>query len=91
MCVGSKRVMFLSIFVNSGFTIIYFTVTNTVVVTDMVTPNALLTVSVCLCRIARKIRIANCNFCVLFGDLICVLAFHVFVFIIIDLWFLLID
>ena len=45
---GSKLVMFLFLFVNSGFTIIYFAVTNTVVVTDMVTPNALLTVSACL-------------------------------------------
>ena len=42
-----KLVMFLSIFVDSGFTIIYFAVTNTVVVTDTVTPNALLIVSAC--------------------------------------------
>ena len=59
MRVGSTRVIFLSIFVNSGFTIIYLAVANTVVVTDMVTPNALLTVSACLCRIARKIGIAS--------------------------------
>ena len=51
---GSKQVMFLILFVNSGFTIIYFAVTNTVVATDMVTPNASLTVSACLCGIARK-------------------------------------
>ena len=55
----SKLVMFLFLFVNSGFTIIYFAVTNTVVVTDTVTPNALLTVSACLCGIARKVVIAS--------------------------------
>ena len=56
---GLKLVMVLFLFVNGGFTIIYFTVTNTVVVTDTVTPNALLTVSASLCGIARKITFAS--------------------------------
>ena len=59
MRVGSKRVMFLSIFVNSGFTLIYFAVKHAIVVTDMVTPNALPTVSACLCGTARNIGFAS--------------------------------
>ena len=63
--------MFLFLFVNSGFTIIYFAVTNTVVVTDMVTPNSLLTVSACLCRIARKITFASKRLAVSQLQLLC--------------------
>ena len=59
MRVGSKLVMFMFILVNGGFTIIFLAVANTVVVTDMVAPNAMFTVSACLCRIARKIGIAS--------------------------------
>ena len=55
MRVGSKTVMFLSSFVNSGLTIIVLAVAITVVVTDMVAPNTLLPISACLCRITRKI------------------------------------
>ena len=77
--------MFLSIFVNSGFTIIYFAVTNTVVVTDTVTPNALLTVSACLCGIARKITIASKRLAVSQLQLLCsvlcsCIMFFVFIF-----------
>jgi len=55
----SELVMFLFTFINSGFTIIYLAVANTVVVTDTVTPNALLIVSACLRGIARKITFAS--------------------------------
>ena len=51
--------MFLTISVSASFTIIYFLVTNTVVVTAMVTPNALLIISACLCGISRKIALAS--------------------------------
>ena len=57
MRVGSKTVMFLSSFFNSGFTIIVLAVAITVVVTDMVAPNTLHPISACLCRIARKITL----------------------------------
>ena len=54
---GACYVLFT--FINSGFTIIYLAVANTVVVTDTVTPNALLIVSACLRGIARKITFAS--------------------------------
>ena len=38
---------------------IFLAVAITVVVTDMVVPNALLPISACLCRIARKIAVAS--------------------------------
>ena len=55
----SELVMFCSHLLTAVFTIIYFAVTNTVVVTDTVTPNALLIVSACLRGIARKITFAS--------------------------------
>ena len=54
---GACYVLFT--FINSGFTIIYLAVANTVVVTDTVTPNALFIVSACLRGIARKITFAS--------------------------------
>jgi len=54
---GACYVLFT--FINGGFTIIYLAVANTVVVTDTVTPNALLIVSACLRGIARKITFAS--------------------------------
>ena len=56
---GFEASYVLFIFFNSGFTVIYLAVANTVVVTDMVTPNAMLTVSACQCKIARKLGIGS--------------------------------
>ena len=58
-------------FINSGFTIIYLAVANTVVVTDTVTPNALLIVSACLRGIARKITFASKRLAVSQLQLLC--------------------
>jgi hypothetical protein len=61
----------LSTFISSGFTIIHLAVANTVVVTDTVTPNALLIVSACLRGIARKITFASKRLAVSQLQLLC--------------------
>ena len=66
---GACYVLFT--FINSGFTIIYLAVANTVVVTDTMTPNALFSVSACLCEIARKIAVASKQLAVSQLQLLC--------------------